>query len=39
MGSFFILIRIVQSSNNLIFKNNHLIIQVKIANNTHTVYS
>lgn len=34
MGSFFVLICIVQSSNNLIFKNSHLIIQVKTANNT-----
>ena len=37
MGSFFVLIRIVQSSNNLIYKNNLLIVQVKTANNT--VYS
>ena len=39
MGSFFVLIRIVQSSNNVIFKNNRLIIEVTTANNTHTVYS
>lgn len=39
MGSFFVLMRIVQLSNNLIFKNNHLIIQMKTMNNTYTAYS
>lgn len=37
MGSFFVIMRMVQSSNNLIFKNNRLIIQVKITNNTHSL--